>query len=121
MLQMLDSEADSVNFVQDKPREDIIHVIKGTAATMYTGKLITQSHSSAKSTAAPAVGVETVESSLNTFVLAMVLNPEVQAWAQEQVDHYLKGNLREHDIPTLEDRSSASLPAVEALVWEVLR
>ncbi|KAF5370311.1 hypothetical protein D9758_006887 [Tetrapyrgos nigripes] len=73
------------------------HAIRATAATNYT------------------VGVETVESSLNTFAIAMMLNPDVQKRAQAEIDDYFHGQR----LPTLEDRGK--LPYVEAVMWEVLR
>lgn len=65
------------------------------------------------------MGVETVEFSVNTFVLLMLKNPEVQARAQEEIDLYLKEHSR--DIPILADRHEPGLAGMEALMWEVLR
>ncbi|TDL26388.1 cytochrome P450 [Rickenella mellea] len=73
------------------------YAIKSTAATNYT------------------VGVETVESTLRTFGIAMMLNPSVQARAQAELDAYLDGQR----LPTLHDREK--LPYVEAVMMEVLR
>ncbi|KAG6896383.1 hypothetical protein C0992_008664 [Termitomyces sp. T32_za158] len=52
---------------------------------------------------------------LTVFVLAMVLNPEVQKKAQEELDSVLEPGL----LPTLGDRSR--LPYMEALLLEILR
>jgi len=103
MLLALECQSGSTGVFGENSRRSSQEVIKGVSATTYT------------------VGVETVESSLNTFALAMVLNPEVQSWAQIQIDLYLKEQSREDDIPSIDDRSSAGLAAVEALLWEVLR
>jgi cytochrome P450 len=54
-------------------------------------------------------------SAIRSFFLYMVLNPTVQARAQEEIDRVVSG-VR---LPTLADR--AGLPYVEALVSEVLR
>lgn len=52
---------------------------------------------------------------LNTFVLAMLLHPDAQRAAQDELDHVV-GQSR---LPTLEDRGL--LPYVTALTKEVLR
>ncbi|KAH0342002.1 putative cytochrome P450, partial [Aureobasidium melanogenum] len=59
-------------------------------------------------------GSETTSSTLNNFVLAMVLFPEAQKKAQEEIDQAVGMRL-----PTWEDE--ANLPYVRALVKEVLR
>jgi len=60
-------------------------------------------------------GADTTTSTLKTFLLAMVLNPEVQKKAQEEIDRVI-GNAR---LPNFDDRDS--LVYVEALVREVMR
>ncbi|KAM6496682.1 Cytochrome P450 [Amanita muscaria] len=60
-------------------------------------------------------GVETMHVAKMSFVLAMVLYPQVQARAQEEIDRVV-GSDR---LPTFEDRDS--LPYVEALYREVHR
>lgn len=67
-----------------------------TAGTMYIG------------------GAETTSSSLSTFFLAMISNPEAQKKAQLEIDSVTKGRL-----PNFDDL--ASLPYVDALVKEILR
>ncbi|KAJ7625703.1 cytochrome P450 [Roridomyces roridus] len=62
-----------------------------------------------------AAGTDTIVSSLGTFVLAMLANPEAQKKAQEELDSVLSMQA----LPTFEDRES--LPYVSALVKEVLR
>lgn len=54
-------------------------------------------------------------SALCSFILAMVLYPEVQQKAQEEIDHVLGPN----QLPDFSDRSS--LPYIEAIVNETLR
>ncbi|KAJ7454131.1 cytochrome P450 [Mycena latifolia] len=71
--------------------------VKGTAATMF------------------AAGADTTVSSLGTFVLAMLLNPDAQKRAQAEIDSITGGKY----LPDFEDE--ASLPYVSALVKEVLR
>lgn len=52
-----------------------------------------------------------------TFILAMVLYPDVQARAQAEIDSVIGEGLQR--LPQWEDRSS--LPYVEAVVKETLR
>ncbi|QRV81303.1 cytochrome P450 family protein [Ceratobasidium sp. AG-Ba] len=60
-------------------------------------------------------GSETSVSSFMIFVLAMVLYPEVQAKAQEEIDHVI-GRDR---LPKMDDREA--LPYVNAIIQEVIR
>ncbi|GJE84147.1 cytochrome P450 [Phanerochaete sordida] len=60
-------------------------------------------------------GADTTVSALSTFVLAMVLNPEVQRTAQKHVDSVTGGDR----LPTIEDRDS--LPYITAIIKEALR
>ncbi|KZT34819.1 cytochrome P450 [Sistotremastrum suecicum HHB10207 ss-3] len=60
-------------------------------------------------------GVDTVLSAMLTFLLMMMLNPEIQKRAQEEVDSVV-GSDR---LPQLPDRGK--LPYVGALIQEVLR
>ncbi|KAK7062611.1 hypothetical protein VNI00_000099 [Paramarasmius palmivorus] len=62
-----------------------------------------------------AAGAESTVSSLSSFMLAMVLHPEVKRKAQEELDSVI-GSGR---LPDFTDRGS--LPYVDALVLEVLR
>ncbi|KAJ7453509.1 cytochrome P450 [Mycena latifolia] len=71
--------------------------VKGTAAIMF------------------AAGADTTVSSLSTFVLAMLLNPDAQKRAQAEIDSITGGKC----LPDFDDE--ASLPYVSALVKEVLR
>lgn len=70
-----------------------------------------------KSSSATAfiAGVETTASTLAVFVLAMMLYPDVQKRAQEEIDAVIGTE----QLPTFEDRSS--LPYVEAVLRETLR
>ncbi|KZT22572.1 cytochrome P450 [Neolentinus lepideus HHB14362 ss-1] len=65
--------------------------------------------------AAYAAGADPIVAALGVFFVAMVLHPEAQKKAQEEIDRVI-GDDR---LPTFDDR--ASLPYVEALYREVLR
>lgn len=54
-------------------------------------------------------------STIATFILAMVLHPEAQKKAQEEIDHVVGTNR----LPTYADRPN--LPYVDAVMREVLR
>ncbi|KAJ7453461.1 cytochrome P450 [Mycena latifolia] len=71
--------------------------VKATASTMF------------------AAGADTTVSSLGTFVLAMLSNPDAQKRAQAEIDSITGGKC----LPDFDDE--ASLPYVSALVKEVLR
>ncbi|KAG6830681.1 hypothetical protein H0H87_007337 [Tephrocybe sp. NHM501043] len=72
-------------------------IIKDVAATAY------------------AAGSDTTLSTLASFFLAMVLHPEVQNKAREELDRVIP-----HDrLPNFSDRDK--LPYLECLVWECLR
>ncbi|KZT40805.1 cytochrome P450, partial [Sistotremastrum suecicum HHB10207 ss-3] len=58
---------------------------------------------------------DTTVSSIDTFVLSMMVNPSVQKRAQQELDRLLKGQR----LPTLQDRNS--LPYLNAVLKEVLR
>ncbi|KAJ7080682.1 cytochrome P450 [Mycena epipterygia] len=73
------------------------HHVKATAGTMFIG------------------GSDTTISALNTFVLAMLANPDAQRKAQAEID----GVTSQKYLPTFNDE--ASMPYVAALVKEVLR
>ncbi|KIK53485.1 hypothetical protein GYMLUDRAFT_250310 [Collybiopsis luxurians FD-317 M1] len=62
-----------------------------------------------------AAATETVLAVLSTFVLAMILFPDVQKQAQQEID-LVVGNSR---LPTFEDRPS--LPYLDALIRELFR
>ncbi|KAI1024647.1 hypothetical protein LB503_007131 [Fusarium chuoi] len=77
--------------------EDTEVAIKQTAAVMYAG------------------GADTTVSSIRGFVLAMLLFPDVQRKAQQEIDSVV-GTER---LPQFEDRDN--LPYVDALIKETLR
>ncbi|KAI5121037.1 hypothetical protein M0805_008613 [Coniferiporia weirii] len=110
-----------------KPHElakrEILH---GTATPSMTSKLIEANMTEdgkiadesliAKSTGvAYAGGADTTVSTLSTFVLAMVLYPEVQHHAQKELEEVIGKD----NIPTIEDRPN--LPYVNAICIEALR
>ncbi|KAJ8520598.1 hypothetical protein ONZ45_g2648 [Pleurotus djamor] len=77
--------------------EEEIDDIKGAAANIFAG------------------GTETSWSSITTFFLAMLLYPECQRLAQQEIDRVIGPDR----LPTFADR--AALPYVNAVVQEVLR
>ncbi|TFY71482.1 hypothetical protein EVG20_g1513 [Dentipellis fragilis] len=62
-----------------------------------------------------AAGADTTVSAIQSFVLAMMLYPDVQRRAQQEIDA-VTGSQR---LPRFSDRSS--LPFVDCVVWESLR
>ncbi|KAI1827230.1 cytochrome P450 oxidoreductase OrdA-like protein [Xylaria intraflava] len=77
------------------PKED--EMVKWTATSLYAG------------------GTDTIVNTLMAFFLAMMLHPEVQRKAQEEIDQVI-GSGR---LPGFNDRDS--LPYIEAVVKEALR
>lgn len=53
--------------------------------------------------------------SIDTFIIAMILYPNIQREARKTIDDLLQGER----LPSLEDR--AALPLVDAIMKEVLR
>ncbi|KAI0319659.1 cytochrome P450 [Amylostereum chailletii] len=98
-------------------------VAEGVAKPSMSLKLLEESSSSglsememAYAAAGPfSAGIPTMLSSLEVFLLAMVLHPECVRKAQEELDHVV-GQLR---MPTFEDEPS--LPYVHALIKETMR
>ncbi|KIP07997.1 hypothetical protein PHLGIDRAFT_70194 [Phlebiopsis gigantea 11061_1 CR5-6] len=84
-------------FSSEEYNEDLEGTIVNTVGTAYAG------------------GVDTTVATLSIFVMAMLLYPEVQKKAQEELDRVLKRKR----LPDFEDRNS--LPYTVALVKEVLR
>ncbi|KAK7421223.1 hypothetical protein QQX98_002353 [Neonectria punicea] len=78
-------------------QQDDEEAIKNTAAILY------------------GAGADTTVSTITSFVLAMLLFPEVQLVAQKEIDNIVGGDR----LPGFEDR--AELPYVNALVKETLR
>ncbi|KAJ3005777.1 hypothetical protein NUW54_g4194 [Trametes sanguinea] len=90
--------------------------LRATTATVYLGTLVPLL---ARVLGRPAYispgGAETSASALHTFFLAMVLHPEVQAKAREELDRVVGA----HRLPTFDD--FGSIPYIDAIVKEVLR
>ncbi|KAI6122251.1 cytochrome P450 [Pisolithus croceorrhizus] len=100
--------------------------VAGTATTSFVGDLlkmeigndlVSSKEEIVKAVAATVFlgGAETTSSALLIFLLAMVLFPETQVKAQEEIDRVV-GNDR---LPEFKDRQS--LPYVEAVFLEILR
>ncbi|KAF7373059.1 Cytochrome P450 [Mycena sanguinolenta] len=81
----------------DIEREEQEAIIKTTAANMYIA------------------GVDTTVSAMGTFILAMLLNPEVQKKAQAEIDSVVGPG----QLPSFADKPT--LPYISAIVKEVLR
>lgn len=77
--------------------ESIEDSIKWTAAVMFAG------------------GADTTVATISAFVLAMIMNPDVQRKAQEEIDNVVGPNR----LPTRDDQEN--LPYVNAVVKESLR
>ncbi|KZT33848.1 cytochrome P450 [Sistotremastrum suecicum HHB10207 ss-3] len=60
-------------------------------------------------------GADTTVASIETFIIAMIVHPEIQREAQGAIDDLLQGER----LPTFDDRES--LPYVEAILKEVVR
>ncbi|KAG1856719.1 cytochrome P450 [Suillus subluteus] len=97
-------------------------IADGTASHSLVADFLSQAHDDADEDTMKAVastgymtGMETTASSLQKFLLAIVLYPDVQARARAEIDQVVR-----HDkIPCLDDR--ASLPYLDAILREVLR
>ncbi|KAJ8520725.1 hypothetical protein ONZ45_g2492 [Pleurotus djamor] len=83
--------------IGESPSPEDVDDMKGVAAILY------------------AAGAETTLTALSTFLLAMLIHPECQTLAQEEVDRVI-GSGR---LPTFADRGS--LPYVDAVIEEVFR
>ncbi|KAF8989156.1 cytochrome P450 [Cyathus striatus] len=84
-------------FQGENPDEEHVEDLQGSAGVMFAG------------------GADTTASALSFFILAMVLFPDVQKKAQQEIDK-LTNKTR---LPEISDR--ASLPYVNAMIHEVLR
>ncbi|KAF8513275.1 cytochrome P450 [Gautieria morchelliformis] len=105
----------------------------GTALPSFTSTLLEESfHPDAKideetvqNTAAMAyaAGADTTVSALTSFILAMVLHPEVQTRAQAELDALLgpAGGGSAERLPEFKDREEGGTPYLEAVVSEILR
>jgi len=92
----LESLQESENF-DEREREKVEEGIAGALGSMYTA------------------GVDTTTSSLMSFVVGMLLRPDIQTMAQKQLDAVT----RRERLPTFEDRPS--LPIIDAICKEFLR
>ncbi|KAJ6598178.1 cytochrome P450 [Mycena vulgaris] len=91
--------ADSLHALKESP--DVFYNeahVKATAATMFIG------------------GADTTVSSLETFILAMLANPDAQKKAQQEIDSVV-GHAT---LPSFDD-DQESMPYISALIKEVLR
>ncbi|KAG1764840.1 cytochrome P450 [Suillus occidentalis] len=94
----------------------------GSASHSLVADFLSQAHDDADEETMKAValmiymaGIDTSASALQTFLLAMVLHPDVQTRARAEIDQVVK-----HDkMPCLADRTS--LPYLDAILREVLR
>ncbi|KAG2141287.1 cytochrome P450 [Suillus clintonianus] len=94
----------------------------GTASHSLVADFLSQAHDDAGEDTMKGValtgflaGIETTASTLQVFLLAMVLFPDVQARARAEIDQVVR-----HDaMPCIDDR--ASLPYLDAILREVLR
>jgi cytochrome P450 len=97
-------------------------IADGTASHSLVADFFSQAHDDADEDTMKAValmayiaGIDSTASTLQIFLLAMVLYPDVQARARAEIDQVVR-----HDkMPCLDDR--ASLPYLDAILREVLR
>ncbi|OAX38699.1 cytochrome P450 [Rhizopogon vinicolor AM-OR11-026] len=97
-------------------------MVQGTASQSLVADFLSQADDNTDEDTMKAValtgylaGMETIASVFHSFVLAMVLYPDVQARARAEINHVVK-----HDqVPSIGDR--ASLPYLDAILLEVLR
>ncbi|KAK7052993.1 hypothetical protein VNI00_004314 [Paramarasmius palmivorus] len=101
LLQKLDDDVSA-------GRQEQENLIKETAGNMYIG-LWSHGHLNWD-----AAGADTTMAAITSFLFAMLVAPDVQRKAQEEVDRVTPGRL-----PTFEDERS--MPYVTAVVWESLR
>ncbi|KAG1887797.1 cytochrome P450 [Suillus subluteus] len=97
-------------------------IANGTASHSLVADFLSQAHDNADEDTMKAValmgymgGIETTTSTLQIFLLAMVLYPDIQARARAEIDQVVR-----HDkMSCLDDR--ASLPYLDAILREVMR
>ncbi|GJJ05838.1 hypothetical protein Clacol_000025 [Clathrus columnatus] len=94
LLEAQASAKDSVNNGKEEVDEELI---KSIGAIIYLG------------------GIDTVEVAIQVFFIAMILYPDIQKAAQEELENVIGSN----SFPTFKDRPS--LPYINALCKEVLR
>ncbi|EJD42060.1 cytochrome P450 [Auricularia subglabra TFB-10046 SS5] len=88
---LLDSEVDGASIPEE--------IIKNSAGMAYL------------------VGADTTLSTIKSFFLAMVRNPDIQRKAQEELDRVLPSER----LPTLTERDRSNLPYIEAVLRETYR
>ncbi|TFK41697.1 cytochrome P450 [Crucibulum laeve] len=94
---------------QETPEDE--ELINAAAASLYSGNAMLNEF-------LPSTEQTFTVSSLNSFILAMTLNPAIEARAQSEIDDYM-ASLHETRLPTIKDKESLSY--VSALVKEVWR
>ena len=90
------------------------HCIRGVLATAYAGTVIFSPIADILVYKYIA-GVDTTSGVLDAFLVAMIIYPEVQQAAQQEIDGLLHGRR----LPSMADRPN--LPYLNALVLELLR
>jgi cytochrome P450 len=107
----------------NEPFDEVkVQMADGTASRSLVADFLSEAHDDADEETMKAValmgymgGIDTTASALQTFLLAMVLYPDVQARARAEIDQAVR-----HDkMPCLDDRTS--LPYLDAILREVLR
>ncbi|KAG2115720.1 cytochrome P450 [Suillus discolor] len=107
----------------NEPFDDVkAQVANGTASHSLISDFLSQPHDDADEDTMKAIalsvysaGMETTATVLQTFLLAMVLFPDIQVRARAEIDQVVR-----HDkMPCLDDR--ASLPYIDAILREVMR
>ncbi|KAG2110336.1 cytochrome P450 [Suillus discolor] len=110
----------SQQLLNEPDNEVKAQLANGTASHSLVADFLSQPHDDADEDTMKAeydilAGMDTVASALDTFLLAMVLYPDVQARARAEIDQVAK-----HDkMPCLDDK--VSLPYLDAILREVLR
>jgi hypothetical protein len=106
--------ANIISKLDENSTEDDIRVAEGVPATMYMASVDTVSSISVLDVKFSLIISQTA-SSVNTFILTMILYPEVQRRAQAEIDQVV-GNSR---LPNFSDEGA--LPYVQAVLKEVSR
>ncbi|KAG2138826.1 cytochrome P450 [Suillus cothurnatus] len=122
-LALMGRSGELVQQLLNEPFDEVkAQVADGTASHSLVADFLSQAHDNADEDTMKAValtgymsGMDTTVSALQTFLLAMVLYPDVQARARAEIDQVVR-----HDqMPCLDDK--ASLPYLDAILCEVLR
>ncbi|KAF8305347.1 cytochrome P450 [Clavulina sp. PMI_390] len=115
-------ERELIDFTQDVPWQQALDAeASGTAAESFALGLLRErtpaNEHLLKVTAVTNIlaGIETVDGVSRTFLLAMLLYPDIQRKAQEEIDRVIG-----HDrLPSIDDQPN--LPYLDAIVKEVIR